>query len=85
MINKPQFLGLWDPFQIAFLWLINGGDTNYLLNGMILQVGRDFWMRLLLDEGGRDCFFFLGLGAIFFFGGVFFWLIFGVNSLGYSR
>ena len=30
-------LGLWDPFQMAFLWLINGGDPNYLLTGMILQ------------------------------------------------
>ena len=34
----PQDLGLWDPFQMAFLWLINGGDPNYLLSGMILQV-----------------------------------------------
>ena len=24
---------------MAFLWLINGGDPNYLLIGMILQVG----------------------------------------------
>ena len=24
---------------MAFLWLINGGDPNYLLSGMILQVG----------------------------------------------
>ena len=23
---------------MAFLWLINGGDPNYLLTGMILQV-----------------------------------------------
>ena len=22
---RPQFLGLWGPFQIAFSWLINGG------------------------------------------------------------
>ena len=26
------------PFQMAFLWLTNGGDSNYLLNWMILQV-----------------------------------------------
>ncbi len=25
-------------FQMAFSWLINGGDPNYLLTGMILQV-----------------------------------------------
>ena len=24
-------IGLWDPFQMAFLWLINGGDPNHLL------------------------------------------------------
>ena len=30
VIVSPQDLGLWDPFQIAFLWLINGGDTNHL-------------------------------------------------------
>ena len=27
------------PFQMAFLWLINGGDPNYsVLSGVILQV-----------------------------------------------
>ena len=26
------------PFQMAFSWLTNGGDPNYLLSGMILQV-----------------------------------------------
>ena len=30
VIVSPQFLGLWDPFQMAFLWLINGGDPNHL-------------------------------------------------------
>ncbi len=25
---------------MAFLWLINGGDHNYLLSGMILQAPR---------------------------------------------
>ena len=34
----PRRIGLWDPFQMAFLWLINGGDPNHLLTGMILQV-----------------------------------------------
>ena len=38
VIVSPQDLGLWDPFQTAFSWLINGGDPNSLLNGMILQV-----------------------------------------------
>ena len=26
-----------EPFQMAFSWLINGGDPNHLLTGMILQ------------------------------------------------
>ena len=29
-IVSPQFVGLWDPFQIAFPRLINGGDPPYL-------------------------------------------------------
>ena len=36
---RPLRIGLWDPFQMAVSWLINGGDPNYLLTGMILQVG----------------------------------------------
>ena len=36
--KSPKDLGLWDPFQMAFLCLINGGDPDYLLSGMILQV-----------------------------------------------
>ena len=36
---RPVRIGLWDPFQIAFSWLINGGDPNHLLSGVILQVG----------------------------------------------
>ena len=39
---------LWDPLQMPFLWLINGGDPNYLLTGMILQVGdssSNWWKR----------------------------------------
>ena len=35
---SPQDLGLWDRFQMTVSWLINGGDPNYLLTGMILQV-----------------------------------------------
>ena len=31
-------MGLWDPFQTAFPWLVNGGDPNSLLSGVILQV-----------------------------------------------
>ena len=27
------------PFQMGCLWLINGGDPNHLLTGMILQAG----------------------------------------------
>ena len=31
---------MWDPFQMAFAWLINGDDPNHVtLPGMILQVG----------------------------------------------
>ena len=29
VIVSPQDLGLWDPFQMGFSWLINGGDPNY--------------------------------------------------------
>ena len=25
VIVSPLRIGLWDPFQIAYLWLINGG------------------------------------------------------------
>ena len=39
VIVSPRLLGLRDPFQMAFSWLVNGGDPNYLLTGMILQVG----------------------------------------------
>ena len=37
MLSKSPKVGLF-PFQMAVLWLINGGDPNYLLTGMILQV-----------------------------------------------
>ena len=37
VIVSPLRIGLWDPFQMGVLWLINGGDPNYLLTGMILQ------------------------------------------------
>ena len=36
-VVSPLRIGLWDPFQMAVLWLVNGGDPNYLLSGMILQ------------------------------------------------
>ena len=28
---------MWDPFQMAHQWLIDGGDPNRLPTGMILQ------------------------------------------------
>ena len=35
----------WDPVQMAYFWLIDGGDPNHLLTGMILQVwGWSLWM-----------------------------------------
>ena len=34
---RPLRIGLF-LFQMAFSWRINGGDRNYLLIGMILQV-----------------------------------------------
>ena len=37
VIVSPLRIGLWDPFQMACLWLVNGVDPNYLLTGMILQ------------------------------------------------
>ena len=42
VIVSPLRIGLWDPFQMAFLWLLNWGDPNHLLSGMILQVGQRF-------------------------------------------
>ena len=39
IVFVPIDLGLWDPFQMGFPWFVNGGDPNYLLTGMILQVG----------------------------------------------
>ena len=27
---RPLRIGLWDPFQLAFPWLINGGDPNHV-------------------------------------------------------
>ena len=38
VIVSPLRIGLWDPFQMAVSWLINKGDPNHLLTGMILQV-----------------------------------------------
>ena len=38
VIVSPRFLGLWDPFQRSWKWLRNGGDPNYWLIEMILQV-----------------------------------------------
>ena len=35
VIVSPLRIGLF-PFQMALFWLINGGDPNYLLSGMIL-------------------------------------------------
>ena len=34
---RPLRIGLF-PLQMAFLRLMNGGDPNHLLSGMILQV-----------------------------------------------
>ena len=45
MVGGPQRIGVWDPFQMTFLRflrLINGGDPNYLLTGMVLQVMQSF-------------------------------------------
>ena len=66
---------MWDPFQIVFLWPINGGDSNYFLTGMILQVegfeGRPcLQVRFLpgthyLATAGRDH-MFLGAGMMVF-------------------
>ena len=40
VIGSPQRIGLF-PFQMAFLWLINGGDPHHLqVPAMILQVGQ---------------------------------------------
>ena len=48
---RPLRLGLF-PFQMAVSWLSNGGDPNYLLIGMILQVGLSFLRDLVLCFAG---------------------------------
>ena len=58
MIVGPLRIGL-IPFQMGFLWLINGGDPNYLLTGMILQVGGWGMGVCLKSLGTRG----LGLGV----------------------
>ena len=30
MVMVPNYIRLWDPFQMAVSWLIHGGDPNYL-------------------------------------------------------
>ena len=42
LMIRSIFLALWDPFPMAFLWLINRGDPNYLLSGVALQVFHHF-------------------------------------------
>ena len=39
-LTSPLRIGLLS-FQMAISWLINGGDPNHLLTGMILQVADD--------------------------------------------
>ncbi len=37
-LERPLRIGLdWTPYKWPWKWLINGGDPNYLLSGMILQ------------------------------------------------
>ena len=38
MVIVSPLVGLWDPLQMAVSWLVNGGDPNHLLSGVILQV-----------------------------------------------
>ena len=55
---------------MAFLWFINGGDPNYLLTGMILQVILGPWktrvprffMQVMIPQGRRSesCLEFFG-------------------------
>ena len=52
----PLCRATWDPFQMAMKMAEkNGGDPNYLLNGMILQVGNVshlvFWSDLETSPG----------------------------------
>ena len=49
--------GVVGPFQMAFPWLINGGDPDHLLSGMILQVEferTDHTSPFLLSLAGDD-------------------------------
>ena len=38
------------PFQIAFSWLINGGDPNHLLTGMSLQVPAGTFESMIFND-----------------------------------
>ena len=37
IVSPRKDRATWDPFQMAVSWLLNGGDPNHLLTGMILQ------------------------------------------------
>ena len=47
--DRPVRIGLWDPFQMAFLWLLKGGGPDHLLTSrrMILQVLHSYSLQHL--------------------------------------
>ncbi len=59
MVSKSPRPGVVGPLPNGLSkWLINGGDPNYLLNGMILQVGTNstekhpgWWTRIKFFSG----------------------------------
>ena len=54
VIVSPLRIGLWDPFQMAFSWLINGGDPKHSPAGMILQVGVSSIATQIANESETD-------------------------------
>ncbi len=47
----------WLPFQMAFLWLINGSDPSHLLIGdPILQVGFPHQVRKIFETESSNCY-----------------------------
>ena len=51
VIVSPLRIGIF-PFQMGVSWLINGGDPNHLLTGMILQVPS---LKLTFSHLKIDC------------------------------
>ena len=48
---RPLRIVLWDPFQVAFLWIVNGSDLT--ISGMIVQASPDKLGGVLSDHAPK--------------------------------